>query len=123
MTELNEIYKCNICGNIVEVLHPGGGTLVCCGEPMKLIIEKTEEEGLEKHVPVVEKTDSGFKVKVGSVTHPMEDTHYIEWIELHVDDKVLRKMLKPSDAPECEFEIKADQAWARAYCNVHGMWK
>ena len=119
-----EIYKCNICGNIVEVLHAGSGELVCCGQPMELLKEQTEDPEIgEKHVPVIEKTGNGIKVKVGSVPHPMEDKHYIEWIEIIADGKVYRKFLKPGDAPEAEFEIKADNIIAREYCNLHGLWK
>jgi len=119
----NEIYKCNICGNIVEVLNVGGGELVCCGQPMELLKEKTEDEGLEKHVPVIEKTDRGIKVKVGSIPHPMEKKHYIQWIEIIVDDGIYRKFLKPGDEPEAEFKVKAEKIEAREYCNIHGLWK
>jgi len=123
MTEMNEIYKCNICGNIVEMTHGGAGELVCCGEPMKLQDEKTEEEGNEKHVPVVEQGESKVKVKVGEVPHPMEDAHYIEWIEFVADGKVLRKHLKPGAAPEVSFCKQPEGSKVRAYCNVHGLWK
>lgn len=123
MTEQNQLYKCNICGNIVEILHAGVGGLVCCGQPMELLKEKTEDEGQEKHVPVIEKTDSGIKVKVGSIPHPMEDNHHIEWIEVISDGKVYRKFLKPGEQPEAEFEIKSGNVQAREYCNVHGLWK
>ena len=123
MTELNQVYKCSICGNIVEMLHAGDGELVCCGQPMELFKEKLEEEGNEKHVPVVEKTDTGVKVKVGSVPHPMEEAHFIEWIEVIADGKVCKKFLNAGEAPEAEFCIKADNVSARAYCNVHGLWK
>ncbi len=123
MTNVNEVYKCNVCGNIVEVLHAGSGELVCCGQPMELLKEKTEDEGQEKHVPVIEKTDTGIKIKVGSVPHPMEENHYIEWIEVIAGGKVYRKFLKPGENPEAEFEIKAGNVEAREYCNVHGLWK
>lgn len=123
MAELKQIYKCNVCGNIVEVLHAGVGELVCCGQPMELLKEKTEDVGLEKHVPVVEKTETGIKVKIGSVPHPMEEKHYIEWVEIIADGGVCRKFLKPGDMPEAEFEIKAEKIEAREYCNVHGLWK
>lgn len=123
MAEKLEIYKCEVCGNIVEVLHAGKGELVCCGEPMKLFKENTVDAAKEKHVPVVEKIDGGFKVKIGEVPHPMEDTHYIEWIELIVDGKAYRQFLNPGDSPEAIFRIDADQATAREYCNVHGLWK
>jgi superoxide reductase len=107
----------------VEVLGAGAGELVCCGQPMELLKEKTEDEGQEKHVPVVEKTGEGFMVKVGSVPHPMEDSHFIQWIELIADGRVLRKFLKPGEAPEAEFCVEAEKAEAREYCNVHGLWK
>jgi superoxide reductase len=122
MTELKQVYRCNVCGNIVEVLHAGFGELVCCGQPMELLKEKTIDSGSEKHVPVVEKTDSGFIVKVGSVPHPMEDKHYIEWVQLIADGVACRKFLKPGDKPEAEFNIKADKVTAREYCNIHGLW-
>jgi len=123
MTELNQIYKCNICKNIVEVLHIGIGELVCCNQPMELLKEKTQEEGNEKHKPVIEKVENITKAKVGSITHPMEDEHYIEWIEVITKDKVHRKFLKPGDVPEADFEIVEDIVEVRAYCNVHGLWK
>lgn len=123
ITKQNEIYRCNICGNIVEVLYTGGGTLVCCGQPMELLKENTVDASLEKHVPVIEKTKSGIKVKVGSVPHPMEETHYIEWIQVLADGRSYRKFLKPGDKPEAEFEIKAKVIQAREYCNLHGLWK
>lgn len=123
MTERKQVYRCNVCGNIVEVLYAGKGQLVCCGQPMELLKEKTEDVGLEKHVPVVERTDKGIKVKVGSVPHPMEEKHYIEWIELTADGNSYRKFLKPGEKPEAEFEIKAEKIGAREYCNMHGLWK
>lgn len=123
MTKLNQIYKCNICGNIIEVIHTGVGQLVCCGQPMELLTEKTEDVGLEKHVPIIEKVGEKVKVKVGSVPHPMEQKHYIEWIEIITDGKTCRKFLKPEDKPEAEFEITAEKIEAREYCNIHGLWK
>ncbi len=123
MTVLKQVYRCNVCGNIVEVLHTGKGELVCCGEPMELLSEKTADVGLEKHVPVIEKTDRGIKVKVGDVPHPMEEKHYIEWIEAITDGGSYRKFLKPGDKPGAEFEIKPDKVTAREYCSVHGLWK
>mgnify|MGYP001030538437 CR=1 FL=1 len=118
-----EVYKCNVCGNIVEVIHVGGGELVCCGKPMVLQVENTVDASKEKHVPVIEKTSDGYKVKVGSVPHPMEEKHYIEWIELSADGVAYRKFLKPGDAPEAEFCIQASKVEAREYCNLHGLWK
>lgn len=123
MTKKLQIYKCDICGNIVEMLHEGKGELICCGEPMKLFDEKTADSSTEKHVPVVEKVDGGFKVTVGSVAHPMEEKHYIEWIEIMADGKVYREFLKTGDAPEAVFKIDADEVTAREYCNIHGLWK
>ena len=118
-----EIYKCEICGNIVEVLHGGEGQLVCCGEPMKLLAEKTADEGKEKHVPVIEKIDGGYEVTVGSTPHPMEEKHYIEWIELLADGRAYRRFLKPGDAPKAVFKVDAESPSAREHCNVHGLWK
>lgn len=123
MTEQKQIYKCNVCGNIVEVLHAADGELVCCGQPMELLKEKTEDVGQEKHVPVIEQTETGIRVKIGSISHPMEENHYIEWIEVIADGRVLRAFLKPGDQPEAEFEIKAEKIEAREYCNLHGLWK
>lgn len=123
MTELNQVYKCEVCGNIVEVLHVGAGELVCCDQPMKLLAENTEDAAEEKHVPVMEKTDTSVKVKVGSVDHPMEDDHYIEWIEIIADGRVYRQNLKPSDKPEAEFTVQANKIIAREYCNLHGLWE
>ncbi|MBW1717238.1 MAG: desulfoferrodoxin [Deltaproteobacteria bacterium] len=123
MPERLEVYKCEVCGNIVEVLHGGKGELVCCNQPMKLLKENTVDAAKEKHVPIVEKTAEGFKVKVGDVAHPMEEKHYIEWIELIVGDKAYRQFLNPGDAPEAVFNVEADQATAREFCNLHGLWK
>ncbi len=112
-----------VCGNIVEVLHAGRGQLVCCGQPMKLMEDKKSEEGKEKHLPVIEKGEGKVVVKVGSVAHPMEEQHYIEWIELITDGTVYRKQLKPGDEPRAEFSVEAEKLSARAYCNVHGLWQ
>lgn len=123
MTKKLEVYKCEVCGNIVEVLHEGKGELVCCGQPMKLFKENTVDAAKEKHVPVIEKTADGFLVKVGSVAHPMEEKHYIEWIELVADGKAYRAFLKPGDVPQALFCIDATEVTAREYCNLHGLWK
>lgn len=123
MTEKLQIYKCEKCGNIVEMLHGGAGELVCCGEPMKLFVENTVDAAKEKHVPVIEKTADGFKVMVGSVAHPMEEKHHIEWIEVIADGKAYRQFLNPGEAPEAVFKIEASQIAAREYCNIHGLWK
>ena len=123
MAEKLQIYKCMLCGNIVEVLHSGGGELVCCGEPMDKMAEQTADAAKEKHVPVIEKIDGGYKVTVGSVPHPMEEKHYIEWIELTADGKAYRKFLQPGAPAEAVFNIEADSVGAREYCNVHGLWK
>ena len=123
MAEKLEIYKCEVCGNIVEVVHGGVGELVCCGQPMTLMTENTVDAAKEKHVPVIEKVDGGYKVKVGSVAHPMEDEHYIEWIELVADGKAYRQFLEPGQEPEAVFAIDAKSVTAREYCNLHGLWK
>jgi superoxide reductase len=123
MTKLNEIYKCNICGNIVEMAHTGVGQLVCCGQPMILQIANTIDTAKEKHVPVIKKTEKGIKIKTGSVPHPMEETHFIEWIEIIADGMSYKKFLKPGDAPEAEFCLNAKNLEARAYCNLHGLWE
>lgn len=123
MAERLQVYKCEKCGNIVEVLHGGEGELVCCGEPMKLFVENTVDATKEKHVPVMEKVAEGVKVKVGSVPHPMEEKHYIEWVEMIVDGKAYREFLKPGDVPEAVFDVKAEKVTAREYCNLHGLWK
>lgn len=123
MTKLNQVYRCPICGNIVEVLHTGVGQLVCCGQPMELLAIKEKDVGYEKHLPVIEKTTNGFIVKVGSISHPMEKEHYIEFIELIADGEVYRKFLNPGDDPMASFEIKSDNITARIYCNIHGIWQ
>jgi superoxide reductase len=123
MAERLEVYKCELCGNIVEVLHGGKGELVCCGQPMKLMKENTVDAAKEKHVPVIEKVPGGYKVKVGAVAHPMEEKHYIEWIELIADGEAYRYFLKPGMAPEATFKIDAVKVTAREYCNLHGLWK
>lgn len=133
MTGLNQIYKCNICGNIVEMVHVGGGELVCCGAPMELKKENVEDAAQEKsadtkvmadkHVPVIKKTVKGVLVKIGSVPHPMEEKHYIEWIEVIMDGKSYKEFLKPDSEPQAEFCVKGNNITARAYCNLHGLWK
>lgn len=123
MAEQLQVYKCEACGNIVEVLHGGEGELVCCGKPMVLVTENTVDAAKEKHVPVIEKVEGGYKVKVGSVPHPMEEKHYIEWVELIADGKAYRQFLKPGQTPEAIFKIDAVNVSAREYCNLHGLWK
>lgn len=123
MAEKLEIYKCNICGNVAELVHAGAGEMSCCGAPMELLKENTVDAAKEKHVPVVEKVDGGFKVTVGSVAHPMTDEHYIEWIELIAGDSCYKQFLNPGDTPEATFSVSADTAVARAHCNLHGVWK
>jgi superoxide reductase len=121
--KLNDIYKCEICGNIVQVLNANAEALVCCGKPMEKLPEQTTDEGQEKHVPIIETTKTGYKVKVGSMPHPMEEKHYIEWIELIADGKSLRQYLKPGDKPEAEFCTDAKKVSAREYCNIHKLWR
>lgn len=123
MAKRLEVYKCEVCGNIVEVIHGGAGELVCCGQPMILMKENTVDAATEKHVPVIEKTTDGYLVRVGSVAHPMEEAHYIEWIELMADGQVYRQFLNPGDKPEAVFKIEATTVTAREYCNLHGLWK
>lgn len=122
-TQKLQIYKCEVCGNIVEVIHTGVGQLVCCGQPMKLYGANTVDAAAEKHAPVLEKIDGGYKVKVGSIPHPMEENHYIEWVELIADNKAYREFLSPGESPEAVFLIDASEVTAREYCNLHGLWK
>jgi superoxide reductase len=124
MAEKLQVFKCEVCGNMVEVLHAGPGELVCCGQAMKLLVENTVDAAKEKHVPVIEKTAAGIKVKVGSVAHPMEEKHYIEWVELIDGEKVYRQFLKPGDAPEGIFSVQVSgPAVAKEFCNLHGLWR
>jgi len=123
MAERLQVYKCEACGNVVEVLMGGEGELVCCGAPMKLMTENTVDAAKEKHVPVIEKAAGGYKVKVGDVAHPMEAKHWIVWIELIADGKAYREFLDPGAAPEAFFAVDADNVIAREYCNLHGLWK
>jgi superoxide reductase len=123
MTELNQVYKCSVCGNIVEVVHASGGTLVCCGKNMELLNPNTTDAAQEKHVPVIKKTKTTVKVKIGAKKHPMEEKHYIEWIEIIADGKVYRQYLKPGDKPQAQFKVAAENVVAREYCNLHGLWK
>ena len=123
MAKLLEIYQCEVCGNVVEVVRAGGGELVCCGRPMTLQQENTVDASKEKHVPVIEKTAAGIKVTIGSVPHPMEEKHHIEWIELLVDGKVYRQMLKVGEPAEAVFNVTGDNISAREFCNLHGLWK
>ncbi|MDD5766890.1 MAG: desulfoferrodoxin [Candidatus Marinimicrobia bacterium] len=123
MTQKLQVYKCEICGNVVEIVHEGNGTLVCCGQSMKLMVESTADATKEKHVPLIEKTKDGYKVTVGSTLHPMIETHYIEWIELLADGVLYRRYLKPGDAPMAQFCVEADKISAREFCNIHGLWR
>ncbi len=123
MTKLNEVYKCQLCGNIISVLHTGAGQLVCCGAPMDLQNENTVDASTEKHVPVITKKDKGVEVSVGSIEHPMEEAHFIEWIEIIADNQVYRQYLRPGDKPLAFFPVEAEKISAREYCNLHGLWK
>lgn len=123
MAKRYDVYKCEVCGHIIEVLHEGVGELVCCGQPMKKMEENVVDASREKHVPVIEKVADGYLVKVGSAPHPMEEKHYIEWVELVADGVAYRKFLKPGDAPEAKFCLSATTVYAREYCNIHGLWK
>jgi superoxide reductase len=122
MTKRLEVYKCEVCGNIVEVVHAAGGELVCCGQPMKLLVENTVDAAKEKHLPVIERAGNGTLVKIGAVPHPMEEKHYIEWIELVVDGKAYRQFLQPGEKPEAFFAVTGAGLIAREYCNLHGLW-
>lgn len=124
MTAISEVYKCQHCTNVITVMGKGAGTLVCCNDPMKHMEEGVTDAAKEKHVPVIEKLSNGYKVKVGSVAHPMEEKHWIQWIELVADGEIHSKMLNPGDAPEAVFLIPAaSKVSAREYCNLHGLWK
>ena len=120
--KVNEIYRCEVCGNMVEILHPGVGEIICCNEPMTLLEAGTTDAAREKHVPVIEKVVGGYQVKVGSVPHPMEEKHYIEFIELLADGKLYRQALRPGQVPEAFFAVEAQQVMVREYCNLHGLW-
>lgn len=122
MTEKRQVYRCPICGNVVEVVHNGAGELVCCGQPMILQKENTVDASLEKHVPVITKTEKGYLVRVGSEPHPMMAEHFIEWVELIVDGKVIRQELNSEEDPQAEFCVQGEVVEARAYCNLHGLW-
>ena len=123
MTKLNQVYKCDVCGNIVEMLHTGDGDLVCCGQNMILQEENTVDAAKEKHVPVIEKIKGGVLVKVGSVEHPMIDAHYIEWIEIYTAKRVYRKYLQPGSKPQAAFLLDEEVLYAREYCNIHCLWR
>ncbi|SDP62952.1 desulfoferrodoxin [Desulforhopalus singaporensis] len=123
MAQKLAIYKCDICGNVIEVLSAGGAEMMCCGQNMTMQVENTTDAAVEKHVPVVEKVEGGYQVTVGSVAHPMTEAHWIEWIDLIVGDAIYRQFLSPSDKPEAFFPIEAEGVTVRAYCNLHGLWK
>ena len=123
MAERFEVFRCNVCGQMTSVVRGGGGRLACCNQPMEALGENVTDAAQEKHVPVIDKIEGGYKVTVGSVAHPMTDDHYIEWIELRAGDRVARQFLSPGDAPEATFTIDADDVTARAHCNLHGLWK
>lgn len=122
-TKKLQVYRCNVCGNMVEVVHAAGGQLVCCGQPMELLSENTTDAATEKHVPVIEKADGGITVTVGSVRHPMEEKHFVEWIEVLADGKAYRQFLKPGDAPTAFFPVTGADLTVREFCNLHGLWK
>jgi len=122
-TERLQVYKCRVCGNMMEMIHAGAGTPVCCEQNMTLLKEGEIDASTEKHVPVIKKIDGGYQVTVGQVAHPMEEKHYIEWIELLADGKAYRQFLKPGEPPTAVFMLKADGVIAREYCNLHGIWK
>ncbi len=123
MAKIFEVYKCDLCDNIVEALQGGKGTLVCCGEDMVLMDENTVDAATEKHVPIIERSNGTITVTIGSVLHPMEEKHYIQWIELLADGKSYTQFLKPGDDPKATFKVEAKKITAREYCNLHGHWK
>jgi len=123
MTQRYQIYKCKVCGDVVEVQHDGGGTLGCCDQPMGLLSENTTDAAKEKHVPVIERSSGMVRVAIGSVPHPMEEKHYIEWIQFIADGRAYRQFLKPGMAPEAIFPVDATDVTAREHCNLHGVWK
>lgn len=123
MIEKSEVYFCSICGNVIEVLHGSSNSLVCCGQPMKLLEENSKGEYADKHAPIIEKNAEGVKIKVGSVEHPMEENHYIEWIEISTGKGESKKFLNPGEKPEAVFPVKTNITKARMFCNVHGLWK
>ena len=123
MAEKLGIYKCGKCGNIVQVLHGEKPPVMCCGQAMDRLVENTVDAAVEKHIPVIEKVDGGYRVKVGSVAHPMTADHWIEWIELLAKDKSYIQFLNPGDEPVAVFKVDADDVRAREYCNKHGLWK
>ena len=122
-TKQLQVYRCSLCGNMIEVVHASTGQLVCCGEPMDALAENDTDAALEKHVPVVEAVDGGIKVQVGSVPHPMQEDHLIEWVEVIADGKAYRQFLKPGEAPEAFFPVQAEELTVREFCNLHGLWK
>lgn len=123
MVSRNQVYRCNSCGNIVEVLEAGGGKLVCCGQPMELLVENTVDAAREKHVPLAERTDDAIRVQVGSVPHPMQEEHLIQWIEVIADGEVCRKYLEPGQSPGAQFQMNPAEFVVREYCNLHGLWR
>lgn len=124
MTEVRELYKCNICGNTVRVIARGDGDLVCCGEPMTKLTANTTDASQEKHVPVITKVEGGYKIAVGSVPHPMEEAHYITCIALLTEDGIIHdKNLNPGEKPEVIVKTNAKAVHACEYCNIHGLWE
>lgn len=123
MAQLNEVYKCNVCGNIVQIIHSSPAPLSCCNQKMALMAENTVDAAKEKHVPVIAIGENSITVTVGSVAHPMEEAHNIEWIELLADGKSYRQFLKPGAKPEAVFPVIGKKVTAREYCNLHGHWK
>ena len=123
MTERMQIFKCELCDNMVEVVHGGAGELVCCAKLMKHMVDDTVDAAKEKHVPIIEKNSDVYIVKVGSIEHPMTGEHYIEWVELSADNMVYKQYLKPGIKPQAELNLKVNKVVARAYCNLHGLWE
>jgi len=122
-TQKLQVYKCSVCGIVTEILDGGAGEPVCCGRPMTLLTENTVDASKEKHVPVVERVADGIRVKVGSVAHPMEEKHFIQWIEVISGERTCRQFLAPGSAPEAFFPIQEGEVTVRELCNLHGLWK
>ena len=123
MADRLEVYHCKLCGNVVEVLRGGPGALVCCGQDMILMTENTVDAAQEKHVPVAKRVSGGWEVIVGSVAHPMDEKHFIEWIELNANGTSYKEFLKPGGDPKAFFPVDAAEVTVREYCNLHGLWK
>ncbi len=118
-----DIYKCDKYGIIAQIMTTGAGKLVCCETSMDKMIENTTDAAKEKHIPVVEKIGNRLEVKVGSVNHPMNEDHFIQWVEVVGNEESFLKFLSYTDKPEAVFDLECDEFYVRAYCNLHGLWR